>query len=43
MKDYLQFLGKDDPVVIKAREVLDQGKSFPEPPSPFMGSEESED
>lgn len=29
MKDYLQFLGKDDPVVIKAREILDEGKSFP--------------
>ena len=30
MKDYLMFLGKDDPVVIKAREILDEGKSFPE-------------
>ncbi|MBO6252131.1 MAG: peptidase S41, partial [Bacteroidaceae bacterium] len=30
MKDYLMFLGKDDPVVIKAQEILDQGKSFPE-------------
>ena len=29
MKDYLQFLGKDDPVVLKAKEILDQGKSFP--------------
>ena len=29
MKDYLMFLSKDDPVVIKAREVLDGGKSFP--------------
>lgn len=29
MKDYLMFLGKDDPVVIKAKEILDQGKSFP--------------
>lgn len=29
MKDYLQFLGKDDPVVLKAQEVLDKGKSFP--------------
>ena len=30
MKDYLMFLGKDDPAVIKAQEILDQGKSFPE-------------
>ena len=29
MKDYLMFVSKDDPVVIKAREVLDSGKSFP--------------
>ena len=29
MKDYLQFLGQDDPVIIKAQEILDQGKSFP--------------
>ena len=29
MKDYLQFLCKDDPVVIKAQEILDEGKSFP--------------
>ena len=29
MKDYLMFVSKDDPVVIKAREVLDGGKSFP--------------
>ena len=29
MKDYLQFLGKDDPVVLKAQEVLDKGESFP--------------
>ena len=29
MKDYLMFLGKDDPTVIKAKEILDQGKSFP--------------
>ena len=29
MKDYLQFLGQDDPVVLKAKEILDQGKSFP--------------
>lgn len=32
MKDYLMFLGKDDPVVIKAREILDKGQSFPTPP-----------
>lgn len=30
MKDYLQFLSKDDPVVIKAQETLDKGLSFPE-------------
>ena len=30
MKDYLQFLSKDDPVVIKAQEILDKGLSFPE-------------
>ena len=36
MKDYLMFLGKDDPVVIKAREVLDEGKSFPAPPAPLQ-------
>ena len=29
MKDYLQFLGKDDPVVIKAQEILDKGLSYP--------------
>ena len=29
MKDYLMFLGKDDPVVIKAQEILDKGLSFP--------------
>ena len=29
MKDYLQFLCKDDPVGIKAQEILDEGKSFP--------------
>ena len=29
MKDYLQFLGKDDPVIIKAQEILDKGLSFP--------------
>ena len=29
MKDYLMFLGKDDPVVLKAQEILDKGKSFP--------------
>jgi len=33
MKDYLMFLGKDDPAVIKAKEILDQGLSFPEPPT----------
>jgi carboxyl-terminal processing protease len=30
MKDYLMFLGKDDPTVLKAQEILDAGKSFPE-------------
>ena len=34
MKDYLMFLGKDDPTVIKAKEILDEGKSFPEAPKP---------
>lgn len=29
MKDYLMFSGKDDPVVIKAHEVLEKGESFP--------------
>lgn len=29
MKDYLQFLDKDDPAVIKAKEILNEGKSFP--------------
>ena len=29
MKDYLQFLGEDDPVVIKAQEILDNGQSYP--------------
>lgn len=29
MNDYLQFLGKEDPVVLKAREILNEGKSFP--------------
>lgn len=29
MRDYLMFLGKDDPTVIKAKEILDQGKSLP--------------
>ena len=32
MKDYLMFLGNDDPVVIKAQEILDKGESFPTPP-----------
>jgi len=27
--DYLMFLGKDDPAVIKAQEILNEGKSFP--------------
>ena len=30
MKDYLMFLGKDDPVVLKAQEILDKGESFPQ-------------
>ncbi|MBO7138610.1 MAG: S41 family peptidase [Bacteroidaceae bacterium] len=30
MKDYLMFLGKDDPTVLKAQEILDEGKSFPQ-------------
>ena len=34
MKDYLMFLGKDDPTVIKAKEILEEGKSFPEAPKP---------
>ncbi len=29
MKDYLMFLGKDDSFVIKAKEILDEGTSFP--------------
>ena len=29
------FLGKDDPVVIKAQEILNEGKSVPGPPSPL--------
>lgn len=29
MKDYLMFIGKDDRVVIKAQEILEQGLSFP--------------
>ena len=29
MKDYLMFLGKEDPVVLKAKEILDKGESFP--------------
>ena len=29
MKDYLMFLGKEDPVVLKAQEILDKGESFP--------------
>ena len=29
MKDYLMFLGKDDPTVLKAQEILDKGESFP--------------
>lgn len=32
MKDYLQFLGEDDPAVLRAREILDQGLSFPKAP-----------
>lgn len=30
--DYLKFLGKDDPTVLKAQEILNKGKSFPEAP-----------
>ena len=30
--DYLMFLGKDDPTVLKAQEILNEGKSFPEAP-----------
>ena len=29
MKDYLMFLGKDDPAIIKAQEILNEGKSVP--------------
>ena len=32
MKDYLMFLGKDDPTVLKAKEILNEGKSFPTSP-----------
>ena len=32
MKDYLMFVGKDDPVVLKAQEILEQGLSFPQAP-----------
>lgn len=32
MRDYLMFLGKDDPAVLKAQEILEEGKSFPEAP-----------
>jgi len=32
IKDYLMFLGKDDPVVNRAQEVLRQGLSFPQAP-----------
>ena len=32
MKDYLMFIGKDDPVVIKAQEIFEQGLSFPQAP-----------
>ena len=39
MKDYLMFLGKDDPAVIKAQEILNEGKSFPASPALFMGSD----
>ena len=31
--DYLKFLGKDDPTILKAQEILNSGKSFPEVPS----------
>ena len=34
MRDYLMFLGKDDPTVLKAQEILDKGESFPDPPTP---------
>ena len=34
MRDYLMFLGKDDPTVLKAQEILNEGKSFPEAPKP---------
>ena len=37
MKDYLMFLGNDDPVVIKAQEILDKGESFPTPPEEGLG------
>jgi len=30
IKDYLMFLGKDDPAIIKAQEILNEGKSLPE-------------
>lgn len=33
MKDYLQFLGKEDPAVLKAQEILNQGLSFPQKPA----------
>lgn len=33
MKDYLQFLGKEDPTVLKAQEILNQGLSFPQKPA----------
>ena len=32
IKDYLMFIGKDDPVVNRAQEVLRQGLSFPQAP-----------
>lgn len=38
MKDYLMFISKDDPTVIKAQEILNEGKSFPDTPAPFRGS-----
>lgn len=38
MKDYLMFISKDDPTVIKAQEILNEGKSFPDTPAPFKGS-----
>lgn len=34
MKDYLQFFGEEDPAVIKAHEILEQGLSFPQKPEP---------